>query len=177
LIQQKIPGVISFEDSVRFMRSESSPLFVINGITAFKDEVDAVYLKDIEKIDGIQATQAKMYFGDEGSNGVIAIYTKPYTGNKPKMEYFHSITREVDGFYMARVFYSPNPEQASGEKDNKLAVRNTLYWNPYVHPDKTGNANVNVYNTKVETKVKVALEGITATGIPVVKNAYYTIKK
>jgi len=177
LIQQKVSGVVPFDDSVRFLRYEAPPLFLINGIIAYKDEVDAIYLADIEKIDAIKGPQTKMYFGDEGNNGIIAIYTKPNTGNKPKKEYFHSITQEVDGFYMARVFYSPNPEQVSSETDNKSAVRNTLYWNPYVHPDKTGSVTVNYYNTKVETKVKVALEGITATGIPVVKNTYYTIKK
>ena len=42
---------------------------------------------------------------------------------------------------------------------------------------KPADVNVSYYNTKVETKVKVALEGITATGIPVVKTTYYTIQK
>lgn len=105
-------------------------------------------------------------------NTVISIFTN---GNRNKTDHrLHSIKKKIDGFYTARVFYSPNPEQA--ELDNKLAVRSTLYWNPEVRPDKTGNATVNYYNTKVETKVKVALEGITATGIPVVKNVYYIIK-
>ncbi|PXY41338.1 hypothetical protein DMB65_08010 [Flavobacterium cheongpyeongense] len=176
LIEQKIAGVVSFEDSVRFVRYEAAPLFVINGMAAFKEEVDAIYLGDIERIDAIKGSQAKLYFGDESSNGIIAIYTNPNAGNRSKNEYFHSIQQEVDGFYMARVFYSPDPEKISSE-DNKLAVRNTLYWNPYVHPDKAGNANVNYYNTKVETKIRVALEGITGSGIPVVKNAYYIIKK
>ena len=105
---------------------------------------------------------------------VISVFTN---GNRSKLvsKRPHSVQLKIDGFYTARVFYSPTPEQA--EFDNKVSVRNTLYWNPYVHPDKTGNATVNYYNTKGETKVKVALEGITATGIPVVKNAYYTIKK
>jgi hypothetical protein len=61
--------------------------------------------------------------------------------------------------------------------DSKVAVRNTLYWNPYVHPDKTGSVSLNYYNSSVETKVKVLLEGITGSGIPVVKKAYYTINK
>ncbi|PXY47019.1 TonB-dependent receptor [Flavobacterium hydrophilum] len=176
LIQQKIAGVVSFDDTVRFTRYEAPPLFIINGMTAFKEEVDAIYLADIEKIDAIKGSQAKLYFGDESSNGIIAIYTKPSTGNRLKNEYSHSIQQEVDGFYMARVFYSPDPEKISSE-DNKSAVRNTLYWNPYVHPDKAGSANVNYYNTKVETKIKVALEGITGSGVPVVRNVYYTIKK
>ncbi|MFV5695716.1 hypothetical protein ACM55G_09805 [Flavobacterium sp. LB3P122] len=117
-----------------------------------------------------------MFYGAEAANGIIAVYTKPRT--KPfEKGGFHSIKKEIDGFYTARVFYSPNPEQAQTALDNKAEVRNTLYWNPYVHPDKTGNASVSYFNTKVETKVKVALEGITVAGIPVVKNTYYTIKK
>ena len=178
LIVQKIPGVVPFGDSVSFMRSESPPLFVLNGVSLVAGDLEQIRTirpEDVEKIEVIKGIQATMFFGDEGSNGFIAIYTKPNTGNKPKSGSFSSIRTEIDGFYTARVFYSPSPEQA--ELDNKLAVRNTLYWNPFVHPDATGNANLTYYNTKVETKVKVALEGITATGIPVTKKVYYTIKK
>ena len=85
--------------------------------------------------------------------------------------------QEIEGFSTARIFYSPDSEKPNPDLDNKSAVRNTIYWNPYVHPDKTGEASVDYYNTKVETKVKVALEGITGNGIPVVKTTYYTIKK
>jgi hypothetical protein len=178
LIVQKIPGVVTFDDSVSFMRHNSPPLFVLNGVSLVEgdlEQIRSIRPEDVEKIEVIKGMQATMFFGDEGANGFIAIYTKPNTGNKPKSGSFSSIRTEIDGFYTARVFYSPNAEQA--ELDNKLAVRNTLYWNPFVHPDTTGNANLNYYNTKVETKVKVALEGITATGIPVVKKTYYTIKK
>jgi hypothetical protein len=98
-------------------------------------------------------------------------------GNKPKKDPFQSIKKEIEGFYTARVFYSPNPEKPNLVLDKKAEVRNTLYWNPEVNPDSTGNASVNYYITKVEIKVKVALEGITATGIPVVKKVCYFIKK
>ncbi|MFV5690988.1 hypothetical protein ACM55K_03065 [Flavobacterium sp. LT1R49] len=176
LIAQKIPGVISYDDSVRFMRFDGEPLFLLNGNTAFKTEIDFIQPSDVEKIDALKGAQATMFYGAEAANGIIAVYTKP--GTKPyEKGGFHSIKKEIDGFYTARVFYSPNPEQPQTELDNKADVRNTLYWNPYVHPDKTGNASVSYYNTKVETKVKVALEGITAAGIPVVKNTYYTVKK
>ena len=49
-------------------------------------------------------------------------------GNKPKKDIYQSIKIKIDGFYTARIFYSPNPEQA--ELDNIASVRNTLYWNP-----------------------------------------------
>ncbi|RVT74936.1 hypothetical protein EOD40_12240 [Flavobacterium sufflavum] len=176
MIVQKLPGVISDGDSVRFQRFDGEPLFLLNGNTAFKTEIDFIQPSDVEKIDAVKGASATLYYGSSAANGIIAVYTKP--GTKPAEKGgFHAIKKEIDGFYTARVFYTLNPEKPNLELDDKGAVRNTLYWNPYVHPDKTGNATVNYYNTKVETKVKVALEGITATGIPVVKNTYYTIKK
>ncbi|RVT74938.1 hypothetical protein EOD40_12250 [Flavobacterium sufflavum] len=181
LIQQKIPGTISDGgSSVRFTRYEEGPIFIVDGRRIYPDEqsswVDVINPSDVVKIDVITGAQATLFFGEEGEKGIIAIYTKPNTGNKPKKDPFQSIKQEIEGFYTARVFYSPDPEKPDVELDKKAAVRNTIYWNPYVHPDKTGNTSLNYYNTKVETKVKVALEGITATGIPVVKNTYYTIK-
>ena len=137
-------------------------------------------------IDGWEVNFAQLYaiapyeieqidFVEVGIAPGIYIYTNRYKNlGKPQKANFQSIKKEIEGFYTARVFYSPNPEQA--ELDKKTAVRNTLYWNPNLYPDQTGNASVNYYNTKVETKVKVALEGITATGIPVVRKMYYTIK-
>ncbi|MBA0883078.1 hypothetical protein [Flavobacterium undicola] len=176
MIVQKLPGVISDGDSVRFQRFDGEPLYLLNGNTAFKTEIDFIQPSDVEKIDAVKGASATLYYGNEAANGIIAVYTKP--GTKPAEKGgFHAIKKEINGFYTARVFYSPNPEKPNLELDEKAAVRNTLYWNPYVHPDKTGNVSVNFYNTKVETKVKVALEGITAAGIPVVKNTYYTIKK
>lgn len=176
LIAQKIPGVMFDGDSVRFLRNNASPMYVLNGFEVTKGEIDVIQPMDVEKIDVIRGTQATMFFGESAESGFIAIYTKPNTGNRSK-EKTYAIQKEIEGYYISRTFYSPTPEQVQLDLDNKLSVRNTLYWNPYVHPDKTGLANVSYYNTKVETKVKVALEGITASGIPVVKTAYYTIKK
>lgn len=176
MIIQKVPGVMPFEDSVSFTRNSAPPLFVLNGNIAFKEEIASIRPEDVEKIEVVKGLQATTFFGEEAANGFIALYTKPNTGNRVK-EKFHSIKREVMGFYTAKAFYTPSLDKPDFELENKEAVRNTLYWNPYVHPDKTGNVSVNYNNTKVETKVKVTLEGITATGIPVVKNTYYTIKK
>ncbi len=176
-IQYAIPGVIVNGDSVRFMRYNEPVHFILNGFPVYnQSDIDILQPMDIEKIDALKGATASIY-GSDGANGVIAIYTKEITGKRPDKELFHTIGKEIDGFYTARVFYSPTPEQVQFEVDKKSAVRNTIYWNPYVHPDKTGNASVDYFNSSVETKVKVALEGITASGIPVVKTAYYTIKK
>jgi hypothetical protein len=147
-----------------FFDDPAGGYFIDGNETTFA-EVYAISPYEIEQID----------FVEDGIAPGIYIYTNRYKNlGKPKKANFQSIKKEIEGFYTARVFYSPNPEQA--ELDSKAAVRNTLYWNPDMYPDETGNASVNYYNTKVETKVKVVLEGITATGIPVVRKTYYTIK-
>ncbi|MCI9845698.1 hypothetical protein [Flavobacterium pectinovorum] len=154
------------------------PLILIDGSPILESgELYMVSPDDVIRIELIKGGLATMVYGHEASSGIISIFTKANRSNQSKKERFYTIKKEVDGFYTARVFYSPDPEKPNLELDEKAAVRNTLYWNPFVHPDKTGNVNVNYFNTKVETKVKVALEGITASGIPVVKNIYYTIKK
>ena len=113
------------------------------------------------------------FIGERETDGsVISIFTNGNRGNKPKKNPLYSIKKELEGFYTVRVFYMPNSEKTNEELDKKVAVRNTIYWNPYVHPDKTGSTSVEFYNSKVETKVKVALEGITSNGIPVVKRLF-----
>lgn len=176
LIAQKLPGVMLDGDSIRFLRSNSTPFYVLNGFEVTKEQIDVIQPQDVEKIDIIRGLQATMFFGEAAENGFIAIYTDPNAPKRVK-EKTYAIQKEIDGYYISRNFYSPTPEQVQLDLDNKLAVRNTIYWNPYVHPDKTGNTTVAFYNTKVETKVKVALEGMTAAGIPVAKTCYYTIKK
>jgi hypothetical protein len=178
LIEQNIPGVIASENSVRFTRFEGAPLFIIDGFVAVdRGQVSFIQPEDVLKIEAVKGSAATAYYGEEAANGVISIFTKANTGQHAKKEVFHSIKKDIDGFYTSRVFYSQDLEKTDVELDNMDAVRNTIYWNPYIHPDKEGNTTLNYYNTKVETKVKVNLEGITAAGIPVVKNTYYTIKK
>lgn len=178
MIEQSVPGVIATGDSVRFTRFQESPLFIIDGFVAVdRGQISFIQPEDVLKIDAVKGIAGTAYYGEEAANGIISIFTKANTGQHAKKEVFHSIKKDIMGFYNARVFYSPDPQKPNPELDTEASVRNTIYWNPYVHPDKTGNSAVNYYNTKVETKVKVALEGITAAGIPVVKNTYYTIKK
>ncbi len=140
-----------------------------------ESKVDMILPKDVLKIEYASGELSKIAYG---SDKILSIFTNgKKRANMLIKDTLQSIKKELQGFYTARVFYSPDLKKLDAELDNMIAVRNTIYWNPYVHPDKTGNASVNFYNSKVETKVKVALEGITATGIPVVRNVYYNIKK
>ncbi|MEL0455357.1 hypothetical protein WJN01_03875 [Flavobacteriaceae bacterium SZ-1-7] len=175
-IQNTLPGM-SFGDTLGFMRFGGAPaMILVDGSEYDQDIVRSMNVDDVAKIEAFKGPSAAL-FGSRGGNGVILIYTKTGTiSNQPK-KVFHSVNKEIEGFYSARIFYSPNPEEEKDEWGNKAAVRNTIYWNPYVHPDATGNARETFYNSVIPTKAKVTLEGITATGIPVVKKVFYTIEK
>ncbi|WP_370477349.1 TonB-dependent receptor [Tamlana flava] len=175
-IQNTLPGM-SFGDTLGFMRFGGAPaMILVDGSEYPQDVVRSMSVDDVAKIEAFKGPSAAL-FGSRGGSGVILIYTKTGTINNQPKKVFHSVNKEIDGFYSARIFYSPNPEDAKDEWGDKSAVRNTIYWNPYVHPDATGKAKETFYNSAIPTKAKVTLEGITATGIPIVKKVFYTIEK
>ena len=177
LIEQKVPNTIldTETNSVRFTRYQSPPLFIVDGFEVVDlFQVSSILPSKVVKIDAIRGNTASLYYGAAAENGVIAIATNQLNVQNRKKEVFHSVQSQIDGFYTPRVFYSPNPET---QQENKIAARNTIYWNPYVHPDKTGTKEVSYYNSNVDTKVKIGLEGITSSGIPLIKSIYYTVKK
>ncbi|MFA9191395.1 hypothetical protein AAGV28_08450 [Flavobacterium sp. FZUC8N2.13] len=176
LIEQKIPGVIIENESIRFIRFQGSALILIDNMIDNTGLLNFILPQDVLKIESVRGSQAATFYGEQAASGIISIFTKPNKTIKEKSG-FNYIKQDIEGFQTARVFYAPKNEQELLTLDIKETVRNTLYWNPYVHPDKDGNATVNYFNTKVETKVKIALEGITSNGIPVVRNSYYTINK
>lgn len=176
LIQYTIPGVSTFGGTIGFPRfGGNEALILIDGMEWEQDLLSGISVDDVAKIEAFKGPSAAI-FGLRGGNGVILIYTKEGTIGNQHKKVFHTISKEMEGFYSERVFYSSNPEDPKPEWSDKTAIRNTIYWNPYVHPDATGNATETYYNSAVQANVKVALEGITASGIPVIKKVYYTIE-
>jgi hypothetical protein len=182
-----------FFNFVDYLEQELRGFVLVNyDLTSGKDASEMSYAVLIDGFQAVDGSQLLAVSPDEalrievvsgfhiaelyGKGTLISIFTSAKDGQRKKIVPVYAVRQELEGFYTARNFYSPDPEKPNPELDKNAAVRNTIYWNPYVHPDKTGNLSVNFYNTKVETKIKVALEGITSNGIPVVKKMYYQIK-
>lgn len=178
LIQYAIPGVSTIGQKVAFNRYGGPQAHVIiDGIPLEPAFLTNIQVNDVAKVEAMNGPSTAI-FGTKGANGVILIYTKRGEVSIKEKETFHSIQQKMEGYYDARVFYSPDMDHTSDfEMPTNEAIRNTLYWNPYVHPDETGSIQMHYYNSEVETQVKVALEGITATGIPIAVKTYYTIEK
>lgn len=176
MLQYSLPGVMVSGGTVRFNKFSGPALIVIDDVPTVQSDLDFITPDDVAMIESLTTAGASI-FGSKGGNGVILIYTKEGEYTPKKSTKFHSIIREIQGFYEARVYYAPDLEEPSFEVDNSAAIRNTLHWAPYVHPDENGEAKVSYYNSEVNTSVKVTLEGITADGIPVVVKTYYTVEK
>lgn len=177
LIEATIPNVVVEDTGIRFIRNSGNALLVINGKrTDYISDLDFLLPEDILKLEASNGAVATMIFGNEASNGVIIIYTKKNTVRQAK-ENLQLIEKQIEGYHQARIFYTPNLNEGITEENSEDAIRNTIYWNPYIHPNKTGIFQGTYYNTAVETNVKLTLEGITATGIPIVVNKYYTIEE
>lgn len=176
LIQFTIPSVIVNGSSVGFNRYNGPAYIIIDGTPSLQEDLEFIHPDDIAKIESMNGASTAI-FGSKGGNGVILIYTKEGAINKKSKTVFHSITQEIEGFYDARKFYSPDLEKPNFDIDNSNDIRNTLYWNPYVRLNETGVSQDIYYNSGVETQIKVNLEGITVSGIPVVVKTYYTIEK
>lgn len=174
LIQANIPGVLVDETSIKFLRNVGPALLIVDGIQWQPEDVAFIQPADVAKIETLNGASATI-LGSNGGNGAILIYLKKGTINNEKIV-LQTIKQDLEGFYEPRVFYAPKPESVSSENQNE-AIRNTLYWNPYMHPDKTGVAQANYYNSAVETKVKVTIEGITVSGVPVVARTHYIVEK
>lgn len=190
LLEHAIPTLeIGNRESVKFTRNSGGALIVLNqtrildpaeeGPEYIINMLNGIQPNDVLKIEYDNTAVATMMYGNQAKNGAILIYTKSdtnFTAKNPKDE-FQNVNKNIEGYYEARLFYSPNLETIADTKDKNASIRNTLYWNPYVHPDATGVSELNYYNTQVETKVKITLEGITASGIPVVVKTSYSIEE
>ncbi|MCK0158916.1 hypothetical protein MWU65_17140 [Cellulophaga sp. F20128] len=176
LIQFSLPGVIVSGQSIGFNRFSGPALILLDGVEMDAAGLDGISTDDVDRIEGITSAGTVVY-GTRGGNGVILIYTKEGTIQNQVRTAAFTISEEIQGFYNARVFYAPNYEDNLASKDSEPDIRNTLYWNPYVHPNETGNNQFSFYNSEVSTDVNVLLEGITVTGIPVVVNAAYSIER
>lgn len=174
LIQFTVPGLSISGSTIKFARNNGPAQIMVDGVPWQQEDISFIQPDDVAKIETFN-TASTVIFGSNGSNGVILIYTKVGALNRDRIVN-HTIKQKLDGFYEARIFYTPEPDSIDFE-NQKEAVRNTLYWNPYMHPGEKGTIETSYYNSAVETNVKITLEGVTISGIPIVVKTNYSIEK
>ena len=106
--------------------------------------------------------------GDDGRNGVIAVYLKSFDPNAPQIGEAKSTgfrEFEIEGFHPSSSFFQMDYSQETdqGLKD----LRQTLYWNPYLVTDDSGNVTISFYTNEVGGPMTIHVRGLGLDGLPV----------
>jgi hypothetical protein len=180
-----------FKNGFRLGHRMKNPMYMIDGNRVPKSQVEALPLSWVERIDVVDYDASfaalRTFVEIEGvdslgrptvgfgyADGAISIILKDDKdfANKPV---FHSVNVKFSGFSEPRIFYSPK-HQTKLESDYKPDLRTTLFWVPDIKVENNKEVLLNYYNADNPSKVKVIVEGITTTGIPVTAKTEYEVK-
>lgn len=159
----------------------NNPLILIDGLDVSSGRFDpyeallTLPLSYVDRIDVLKSAGETGAYGVRGANGVISIITK--TGDaiplsKPEN---HSLTTKMNGYDAARVFYSPK-HLPSSVPALEPDLRTTLFWEPDIRLQSDKSLSVKYFNADNSAKIKVTVEGITNTGIPITAKTEYEIR-
>ena len=162
-ILSTIPG-IEINGQEISIRGAGQPLYVVDGIETDRID-DILYLNtsDIEGIYVFKGVSATM-FGSRGGNGVIAITLKKGSSRTNTLTASSMMHIKPLGFQKPAEFYVPKYEVDSVRMQPKADLRTTIYWNPKLTTDITGNMKINFFTADAANDYNIVLEGIGKNG-------------
>lgn len=171
VVKEIIPGVstVKKNDKINFKLFyqyqskpfENNPLVLVDGVPVYDlEKVISINSKDMEKID---VFITRYYISDIVMDGILHFVTKK--GNLDVLDLDRSVYRvEYDLPQKNEKFYSPDYSSDKLLNDRIPDFRNTLYWNPDMHTDQTGKAEVEFYSSDESAEYTIIIEGITRNG-------------
>jgi hypothetical protein len=153
----------------------SEPLFLIDGIEKSQQEMKSFPVGYIDRIDVLKSAGEASLYGVRGANGIIAIISRNGDNIQPNQPDSHSANIKITGYDEARVFYSPK-HSSSSVTDNEPDLRITLLWEPNLTVQSNHDLFLKYSNADNSSIIRVILEGITTTGIPITARAEYEVR-
>ncbi len=187
IIRTRVPGVeilgtpgIDAEFRIRGIKSinlSSTAMVMVDGMQTNAIYLNTLIADQIEYIDVIKGLSRTAVFGEAGSSGVVAIYTKLASGVPRKLnESVNGILNSTfEGYYLAREFYMPNYE-ISPSNQGLPDIRPTLYWNPNVDIDQNGKATLGLFTAQKSSTYSIDIQGMTRNGVPVVGSLDFEVR-
>jgi len=163
------------EDSqIRIRGAKGQPLFVLDGMVVKFNDVNSIPVSIIDRIDVLYPGATAASYGMRGDGGVISVITRTsFTYTTSPVLY--SVNVKFSGYYEPRIFYSPK-HHSTLESDNKPDLRTTLFWEPNIKVENNKDLYVNYFNADNSSTIKVIVEGITSSGIPVTARTEYVVR-
>ena len=160
----------------------SNPLFMIDGMKVSWENVAGIPVSFVERVDVLDNVASYGVFGALGGidptkpiDGVISIITRENSPLDTGTDNYYSVNTKISGYSEPRIFYSPK-HHSKLESDYKPDLRTTIFWEPNINVENDKDFFLNFFNADNPSKVKVVVEGITTTGVPVTGKAEYEVK-
>ncbi|WP_083638989.1 carboxypeptidase-like regulatory domain-containing protein [Algoriphagus marinus] len=159
-------GSTSVSGSMEPIVMLNGSMMVSTGSTTAADNLKSINPFDVDRVEIVSRTVSML--GDDGRNGVIAVYLKNFDPNAPQIEGAKSTgfrEFEIEGFQPTSSFFQIDYSQ---EKDQGLKdFRQTLYWNPYLVTDDSGNVTISFYTNETGEPMTIHVRGLGLDGLPV----------
>jgi len=158
------------------IRNLPTPLVLLNGVplnmvSLGSGESEDLYYAllsvdptDVERIEILKTQATAGIYGFQGTNGVIAIYTKGESDVISKTPDFNRV--KLPGYFLEREFYSPN-YQGTLKNNLKPDRRVTISWQSSVQTDNTGKVKFSFFNSDVACNLDFVVEGLSKDGQPI----------
>ena len=172
-LKGKVPGMTITGQpgsySIRIRGSSSivlsnDPVILVDGTTADIAYAEALPMPLVDYVDIIKGPQASIY-GEQGVNGVIAIYTKQGIDGllQETDESLGTYRPLLPGISIARTFYSPNYMLSNTQQDLP-DLRSTLVWEPNIQTTADGSYQLQFHTGDVPGKYRIVVEGVSVEG-------------
>jgi hypothetical protein len=134
---------------------------LVDGVPVYDlEKVLSINSREIEKIDVLNT---RYFISDIMLDGILHFVTN--RGNLGAIDFDRSVFRlEYDLLQNNNEFCSPDYSSDSLKYNRIPDFRNTLYWNPDLHTDKTGKTVVEFYISDEPDEYIINVEGITPDG-------------
>jgi hypothetical protein len=156
-------GAVSASGSMEPIVMVDGVVLVGGGMATAADNIRTINPFDIDRVEVVSRMVPML--GDQGRNGVIAIYLKDKMDEDNPLEGKGIITYTLEGFQVPSDFISRtySPDSNLAEKDD----RQTLYWNPYLVTNEKGELLLSFFSNDLGGPVIVEVRGLTVAGEPI----------
>jgi len=165
-LQGVLFGVV-FRNGVPYSTRGGDLTINLDGVFISADEFDQLEPSDIAGIEVLRTGADYAIYGSQAGKGGVIIVTTKRGDDITRSSYNQPIPGIVTympiGYYKIREFYSP---QYDDPKTNQAVAdqRSTIYWNPNIATDKSGNASFEYFNAGGKGSYRVIIEGIDVDG-------------
>jgi len=161
-----------YDELLRTIYTEET-LVLLDGVPLM--DYQKIFSYDPLKVKKLDVIPRRYMLGGISYKGIASFET--YHGKFDGFELAQGlISIDYDGLQLQREFYSPVYETKTQKQQRIPDYRSTLYWNPDVPANNTGQESLQFYTSDLPGKFLIVMQGFNARGEPVYSTGSFTVE-